>query len=71
MKGIAPEEMIVVGDDRNDGAMIAHGGVGIAMASAPEDVKEVADSICEETPENYGAFRCVDAIVRKEAEDEH
>lgn len=71
MKGITPEEMIVVGDDRNDGAMIAHGGVGIAMASAPEDVKEMADSICEETPENYGAFRCVDAIVRKEAEDEH
>lgn len=40
MKNIAPEEMVVVGDDRNDGAMITHGGIGIAMASAPEDVKK-------------------------------
>lgn len=71
MKNIAPEEMVVVGDDRNDGAMIAHGGIGIAMASAPEDVKKVADFICEEKPENYGAFRCVDGIVRKEVDNEH
>lgn len=71
LKNIAPEEMIVVGDDRNDAAMIAHAGIGIAMASAPEDVKASADMICDEPPEEYGAFKLVDAMIRKEVDDEH
>ncbi len=70
-KNIAPEDMLVVGDDRNDGGMIAHAGIGIAMASAPEDVQALADIICREKPEDYGAFKLVDAIVEKEAGYEH
>lgn len=71
LKSIVPEEMIVVGDDRNDEAMIAHAGIGIAMASAPEDVKASANIICDEPPEEYGAFKLVDAMIRKEVDHEH
>ena len=41
-KGIAPEEIMAIGDDRNDLAMIAGAGLGIAMDNAVDAVKAVA-----------------------------
>lgn len=43
--GIPVEEVIAIGDGLNDKAMIKWAGLGIAMADAPEEVKEVADMI--------------------------
>ncbi len=46
-EGIAPEEIIAVGDDHNDVEMLRHAGLGIAMGNAVETVQEAADYVTE------------------------
>jgi Cof subfamily protein (haloacid dehalogenase superfamily) len=41
-RGIAPAEVIAIGDHRNDLPMIRAAGLGVAMENAPEDVKREA-----------------------------
>jgi hydroxymethylpyrimidine pyrophosphatase-like HAD family hydrolase len=43
--GIIPAEICAVGDDRNDLPMISGAGFGVAMAHAPEIVREAADHV--------------------------
>ncbi|NLE25669.1 MAG: HAD family phosphatase [Clostridiaceae bacterium] len=43
--GIKQSEMIAVGDGFNDLSMIEYAGLGVAMANAPDEVKEKADYI--------------------------
>lgn len=43
--GIAPEEVMAVGDDHNDLEMIRHAGLGVAMGNAVEAVRAVADHV--------------------------
>lgn len=43
--GIAREEMIAVGDGFNDVSMIEYAGLGVAMANAPEQIKNLADYV--------------------------
>ncbi|MGE0200561.1 MAG: Cof-type HAD-IIB family hydrolase [Candidatus Melainabacteria bacterium] len=43
--GIAPAEVIAIGDQGNDISMLSGAGIGVAMGNAPEDVKAVADFI--------------------------
>ncbi len=43
--GILPEEVMAVGDQENDIAMITYAGIGVAMGNAIDPVKEVADYI--------------------------
>ncbi len=43
--GISREEMIAVGDGHNDISMIKYAGLGVAMANAPDEVKNVADYV--------------------------
>lgn len=43
--GIAPAEIVAVGDDDNDVDMLRHAGLGIAMGNAPEAVKAAADMV--------------------------
>lgn len=43
--GIKQSEMIAVGDGFNDLSMIEYAGLGVAMANAPDAVKEKADYI--------------------------
>ncbi len=43
--GIAPSEIVAVGDDQNDVPMIAGAGLGVAMGHAPPEVLAVADMI--------------------------
>lgn len=69
--GILREEILAFGDDMNDMSMIEHAGIGIAMASAPESVKSVADGICLEDPKEYGAFKMADKIIGEGTWDEH
>lgn len=43
--GIPREAVVAVGDGFNDTSMLAYAGVGVAVANAPEGVKEVADYV--------------------------
>ncbi len=49
---IRREEMIAVGDGYNDLAMIEYAGLGVAMANAPEEVREKADYVTAGNDEN-------------------
>lgn len=71
MKGIHAKDIIAFGDDMNDESMIEHAGIGVAMASAPDEVKAKSDIICEEPPEHYGAFKLADKILNEEVTVEY
>ncbi|ERK30305.1 Cof-type HAD-IIB family hydrolase [Clostridium intestinale] len=43
--GYKKEEMIAFGDGHNDASMVKYAGIGIAMANAVEDLKEIADEV--------------------------
>ena len=43
--GIAPEEIMALGDSGNDISMLQAAGLGVAMAIAGEDVKRAADKV--------------------------
>ena len=43
--GVAPEEVVAVGDDMNDLPMILAAGLGVAMAHAPRIVLDAADLV--------------------------
>ncbi len=42
--GIGPDEIMAIGDDRNDASMIEGAGLGVAMANAVDAVKAVAET---------------------------
>ena len=50
---IKPAEIIAFGDDANDIEMLEYCGVGVAMGNAIDEVKAVADFVCD-TNENDG-----------------
>lgn len=62
--GLTPQNILAVGDDTNDIAMIEGAAIGIAMDSAPDAVKEAANMVCDIPPEEYGVFRKVDEVLR-------
>lgn len=45
--GVSRDEMIAFGDHYNDMTMIGYAGMGVAMGNAVEDVKKIADYVCE------------------------
>ena len=46
--GAALEDTIAFGDSMNDAAMLRRAGVGIAMGNACEELKALADAVCED-----------------------
>ncbi|HHT90919.1 MAG: Cof-type HAD-IIB family hydrolase [Bacillota bacterium] len=50
--GIAPSEVVAVGDSRNDLAMLQWAGLGVAMGNAEPVVKEAADYIAASNEED-------------------
>lgn len=66
IKGIDTENIVAFGDDMNDESMIEHAGIGVAMASAPDEVKKKSDLVCEVPPEKYGAFKLANKIINEE-----
>jgi Cof subfamily protein (haloacid dehalogenase superfamily) len=45
--GVAPEDIVAVGDDMNDEPMIRGAGLGVAMPHAPEAVRRAADLVLD------------------------
>lgn len=45
--GVPPSETLAIGDHRNDMEMVAEAGVGVAVANAIDDLKAIADYVCE------------------------
>jgi hydroxymethylpyrimidine pyrophosphatase-like HAD family hydrolase len=43
--GIAPEQIVAIGDDVNDIAMVSRAGLGVAMGNAKEELKRVAKRV--------------------------
>jgi hydroxymethylpyrimidine pyrophosphatase-like HAD family hydrolase len=50
--GIAAAEIMAVGDDDNDKAMIQHAGLGVAMGNAVAEVKAVAQHVTASNAED-------------------
>jgi Cof subfamily protein (haloacid dehalogenase superfamily) len=64
-EGIAPEEIIAVGDDHNDVEMLRHAGLGIAMGNAVEAVQEAADHVTESNAEDGLASALEHFVLRR------
>jgi hypothetical protein len=45
--GVLREELATFGDNYNDMTMIGYAGFGVAMGNAVDDVKKIADYVCE------------------------
>ena len=54
--GIKPEEVMAIGDQENDTAMIEYAGVGVAMDNAIPAVKEAANFITKSNLEDGVAY---------------
>ena len=62
--GLAAEQIAYLGDDLPDLPTIRYAGLGIAVADAPEDVREAADYVTS-VPGGGGAVREVVELVLK------
>ncbi len=60
--GIKPSEIIAVGDDVNDLAMIRHAGLGVAMGNARDEVKAIAARVIAPNHEE-GLAQFLDELV--------
>lgn len=58
------EELIAFGDHYNDITMIGYAGLGVAMGNAEEDVKRIADYVCESNDDD-GIAKTLDRYVFK------
>lgn len=60
--GIAPEEMIAVGDGYNDVSMLEYAGLGAAMGNAPEDIKALCQHVTS-TNDNDGVAVLIEKFI--------
>jgi hydroxymethylpyrimidine pyrophosphatase-like HAD family hydrolase len=60
--GVAPEEIVAVGDDENDISMLEAAGLGVAMGNAAAVVKEAADVVTATNDED-GVVRLIDRLL--------
>lgn len=54
--GVDDSEIVAVGDDSNDKAMIARAGLGIAMKNAPASLRQSADWVTRSNDQNGVAY---------------
>lgn len=57
------EEIMTIGDQNNDIALLSAGGIKVAMGNATEELKEVADYVTD-TVGNNGFVKAVEKFVR-------
>ena len=60
--GIKAEEVICMGDAENDHHMLEYAGLGIAMANAMEETKQIADYITVSNDE-HGVAKSIEKFV--------
>jgi Cof subfamily protein (haloacid dehalogenase superfamily) len=65
--GIAPEEVIAIGDSYNDITMIEFAGLGVAMGNAPEAIKEIANYVTD-TNNHDGVAKVVEDFILSKVE---
>lgn len=63
--GIAPEEVIAIGDSYNDITMIEFAGLGVAMGNAPDAIKEIANYVTDSNNHDGVAKVVEDFILSK------
>lgn len=56
---VGASEIVAFGDDHNDLDLLAYAGMGVAVGNALDDVKAVADAICD-TNDNDGVARWIE-----------
>ena len=60
--GVKREELIAFGDHYNDMTMIGYAGMGVAMANGEEEIKKIADYVCESNDED-GVAKTLERFV--------
>ena len=63
MYSIKREEMIAIGDGYNDLPMIEYAGLGVAMANAPDGVKQHADYVTQHSNNRDGIAEVIKKFV--------
>lgn len=66
--GVAPEEIMCIGDSNNDVKMIANAGIGVAMGNAKDAVKNQA-KIITASNDNDGVAMVIESILTRQAEE--
>lgn len=61
--GIAPEEVVAIGDNHNDLGMLRFAGVGVAMGNAHDEVKAEADYVTSSNAEDGVAVVIEEVIL--------
>ncbi|MGB6177785.1 sugar-phosphatase [Carnobacterium sp.] len=62
--GIEPHEVMAIGDEANDFAMIEYAGMGVAMENATSEIKELAQFITK-TNDNHGVAHAIQKYALK------
>jgi Cof subfamily protein (haloacid dehalogenase superfamily) len=60
--GIEPDETLAIGDSWNDAPLLQAAGFGVAMGSAPPELREIADA-CVEDLAHDGVAQALEAYV--------
>lgn len=53
-QGITPARLVAIGDNHNDTSMLCLAGMGIAMANAEQEVKQIANRVTRESNDEGG-----------------
>ncbi len=61
--GIAPEEVVAIGDNHNDIGMLQFAGLGIAMGNAHEEVKAAANYVTTRNSEEGVALALEEKVL--------
>ncbi|MEN1761941.1 Cof-type HAD-IIB family hydrolase [Anoxynatronum sibiricum] len=69
LKGFAMEEVVAVGDERNDLSMIRAAGTGVAVANANEELKAAANRITQ-GPWNLGLEEILEEAIQSLKEND-
>lgn len=63
--GVNRDELIAFGDNYNDMTMIGYAGFGVAMGNAEEDVKKIANYVCESNDEDGVAKTMAKYVLKR------
>ncbi len=61
--GFRPDEVIAVGDNRNDIEMLTWAGMGVAMRNSLPDVAQYADYITKRSNDEHGVAEVIDRYI--------